>query len=158
MATTSNCQSNKNKIEFPYLPDGREIEYVADSNEFMQAAQALAKESTCTKQKTGAVIVRDGKIIAQGSNTRGNEVEGCPRDVEGYTTGTGYELCKSECKQAGHAEVTAVEDGEKRGVDMKDADLYMAGHWWCCKPCWQAMTRAGIKHVYLAESSKEMAS
>jgi hypothetical protein len=30
-------------------------------------------------------------------------------------------------------------------------DLYLWGHWWCCKLCWDKMIEVGIKNVYLME-------
>jgi hypothetical protein len=39
-------------------------------------------------------------------------------------------------------------------VDMKDADLYLWGHWWCCESCWTAILGAGINKVYLEEGSE----
>lgn len=146
-----------NKIKYPYLPKDSNIEYVDDNNRFMMEATKLAQKSTCTKLKIGAVIVKNNEIIASGSNTGDIEIKVCPREVRGYKTGTGYELCKSTCHQKGHAEVMAIQNGEDRGLDMVNAGLYLAGHWWCCKTCWDAMLKAGIKHVFLSESSKQMA-
>lgn len=149
-----NLSNDGETIEYPYLPDGRKIEYVRPDNEFMRAAQSLADKSTCTKQKTGAVIVKNNQVIAQGSNTGEVVVKVCPREEQGFTTGTGYELCKDTCKQGGHSEEAAVRDGQSREINIAGADLYLAGHWWCCQPCWEAMIGAGIEHVYLSEDSK----
>jgi deoxycytidylate deaminase len=52
-----------------------------------------------------------------------------------------------------HAEPRAVRDARKNCSDINDADLYLWGHWWCCKPCWDAMIGAGIKNVYLLDES-----
>ncbi|MBU0614216.1 hypothetical protein KJ766_02960, partial [Patescibacteria group bacterium] len=39
------------------------------------------------------------------------------------------------------------------GIDPSGADLYMYGHWWCCKPCWDAMIEAGIRDVYVCSDA-----
>jgi deoxycytidylate deaminase len=146
-------EGNMKNITYPYLPDGREIKYVPVDNKFMKAASKLAQTSGCRKQSTAAVIVRDGEIIAQGSNS-GIRVEICPRVEKGSKTGTDYHFCKEICQQEGHAEEMAIKVARKKGLDTKGADLYLFGHWWCCKPCWEAMESAGIKNVYLQEGSE----
>lgn len=143
----------ENKIEYPYIPEGREIKYVSLDNEFIQEAKKVSEESGCAKQATGAVVVKEGKIIGKGSNA-GKRVEECPRGDS--PTGTNYGPCKDVCEQKGHAEVTSVEDAITSGNETKGADLYLYGHWWCCKPCWDKMIGAGIKDVYLLENSQNI--
>jgi dCMP deaminase len=150
----NNSSQSKETIRYPYLPEGREIKYVPADDKYMLAAKEIAEKSTCVKQKTGAVIVKNGEIIASGSNTGVKEVTVCPREKNGYETGTGYELCETTCGQEGHSEAVAVMNGIGEKIDLMDADLYLYGHWWCCQPCWEAMIAAGIKNVYLSEDSK----
>lgn len=139
-------------MQYPYLPEGRTILYVPANNEFMQAAKRVRDESGCVKQRTGAVIVLDGKIVGEGNNTTLHKPEICPRDEQGFETGQGYNLCKEVCQQqAGHAECNAVKDARTYGQDTDGADLYLYGHWWCCENCWNTMIDAGIKNVYLLE-------
>lgn len=38
---------------------------------------------------------------------------------------------------------------------IKKADLYLDGHWWCCKACWIFMNAFSIKDVYLRDDSFE---
>ncbi|NCC70053.1 hypothetical protein EOM09_00520 [bacterium] len=38
---------------------------------------------------------------------------------------------------------------------IKGADLYLDGHWWCCKICWMFMNAFYIKDVYLRNDSFE---
>ncbi len=52
-----------------------------------------------------------------------------------------------------HAEARAVKNA---GVKAHGGDLYLWGHWWCCKPCWDAMISAGIKNVYLYTESQKL--
>ncbi len=140
---------------FPYLPEGREILYVDSANKFMKEAAELLKSSGCVKQPTAAVVVKNGKIIGRGANA-GKKIDVCPRAILKCPTGEGYELCKSVCEQEGHAEVMAINDALAKGEDLAGADMYLDGHWWVCKPCWDEIIRAGIKNVYLRSDSAEL--
>ncbi|MDO9231070.1 MAG: deaminase [bacterium] len=143
----------KNKIEYPYIPKGKEILYVGEDNEFMQEAKRISKETGCAKQATGAVIVREGNVIGKGTNA-GERVTECPR--WGSKTGENYGPCKEICKQEAHSEVASIDDAIKKGENTKDADLYLHGHWWCCENCWNKIIDAGIKNVYLLENSENL--
>lgn len=138
-------------INYPYLAPGRTIKYVFLKNRYLQQAKKIAELGTCIKLKTGAVLVKKGKIIGQGSNTGIKKIKICPRDK--MPTGNDYNVCKKICGQKGHAEDTAIADAVKNNKNTKGADLYLWGHWWCCQPCWNKMIRAGIKDVYLLENS-----
>lgn len=140
------------KIEYPYLPEGKKILYVSENNEFMLEAKKISEDSGCSKQSTGAVIVKDGEIIGKGCNA-GKKVEPCPRILKGSKTGEDYHLCKDICKQEGHSEVMSIKNTADNAQNPKGADLYLYGHWWCCKNCWDNMIKAEIKNVYLVENA-----
>ncbi len=142
------------KIKFPYIPKGRTIEYVSEKNKFMLIAKEMAEKSGCTKQPTGAVLVKGGKVIGRGVNA-GRRVNVCPRVLRGSKTGEDYHLCKSNCAQEGHSEVTAVRDAKDKKSNITSSDIYLYGHWWCCKNCWDTMIEAGVKNVYLIEKAHE---
>lgn len=141
------------KIKYPYLPEGRTILYVDINNPFMAEANNICKNSGCAKQSTGAVIVKNGKIISRGTNA-GKLVLECPR--WGSPTGENYGPCKDICKQEGHAEAMAVKDMMAHQTDYEDADIYLYGHWWCCRDCWESMIKGKIKNVYLLDKSFEL--
>lgn len=136
------------------MPKGREIKYVPEDNQFILEAKKMAEKSGCTKQATGAVLVKENKIIGRGSNA-GRKVSVCPRVLRGSPTGQDYHFCKDECAQEGHSEVTAVRNAKKSGHDTNGADLYLYGHWWCCESCWNTMIEARVKNVYLVEKAEE---
>ena len=143
----------------PYLPKNRMILYISQNNKFIKEAAKMLANSGCVKQPTAAVIVKKGKIIGRGVNA-GKRVEVCPRVIRGCPTGTGYELCKSVCQQEGHAEVMAIRDAlkanlkaNKKNKNLKGASMYLDGHWWVCKPCWDEIIKAGISRVYLRKDS-----
>ena len=95
---------------------------------FMQRALDLAQRAkgrTSPNPLVGAVIVKDGKVIGEGYHQKA----GTP-----------------------HAEVHAL---NAAGEDAKGATLYTnlepCCHWGRTPPCTEALIRAGITHVYVAE-------
>lgn len=159
--------SLKKTIKYPYLPDGKEIKYVLEDNEFMQRAKYVRDNFGTEKRwPTGAVIVKEGKIIGESANYAGFvnsrlielHAKGfCVRKLLKIKSGQKYWLCPgcSNCKD--HAEARAIKNSVKRvgSQEVRGADLYLYGHWWCCKDCWNAMIKAGIKNVFLQDKSWE---
>ncbi len=150
--------------QYPYLPEGRTILYVPAGNSFMAAAKdCMEKNSTDRKQPTGAVIVKNGQIIGSGANKWRLHTDWqfrlhnrfCIRRLLHVKSGTKYYLCPGCASSEMHAETQAVQDALKRNADTTDADLYLWGHWWCCKPCWDSMIGGKIKNVYLVEDATE---
>ncbi len=153
-------------VPFPYLPEGREIEFVDENNEFMKLALLEKAKSNDQLYPTGAVVVKDSKVVAQAHNRAGykhkffidlHQKGFCPRRWFKIKTGQKYWACPGCATYKKHAESTVVYKFEKEGrlVELNSADLYLAGHWWCCKPCWDNMIRAGIKNVFLMRGAKE---
>lgn len=153
-------------IEYPYLPEGREILYVPEDNEFMKEAREVAKKlSTDSCQPTSAIVVKNGQIIGRGANQvpvtnkkfqKLHRNGMCIRKKLKVKSGTKYWMCPGCSPNKNHAEPQSIDDAKKNGADTNGADLYHWGHWWCCKPCWDAMIAAGIKNVYLLEGSEKL--
>ncbi len=143
------------EIKYPYLPEGREIKYVDESNPFMAAAKEFARQNNTVRHIHAAVIVKDGKIIARGSIGAGfhGAHGGCIREKLNVPTGTRYDLCEG-CGYQYHSEASALRDASEHNQDTRGADLYLWGHWWCCEPCWKVMIEAGIKDVYVLEGGE----
>lgn len=143
------------KITYPYIPEGRTIEYVPSSNPFMRAAREMAlTRSNDNSVKTGVVIVKNGEIIGRGANfSEYHSTFTCVRVEKGCKSGEGYDLCAG-CAPTNHAEPQAVKNAQAAGHDTTGADAYLWGHWWCCKDCWDAMISGGIEHYYLLEGSE----
>lgn len=139
---------------YPYLPKNRKILYVRPDNKFMREATKLLNVSGCVKP-VAAVVIQDGKIIGCGTNAIKNKrPDICPIMTHGR--GTAWNLCKEICGQEGHAEVMAIRDALKRTEELKGASLYLDGHWWMCKPCWDEIIRVGISKTYLRKDSMEL--
>ena len=145
------------KVKHPYIPKGRRVFYVASDNEYMQFAKEYAREHSLDEVMPGAaVIVKNGEVIGSGANGSDyHKNNPCRRKELGCKTGEGYEFCEG-CHPRNHSEPSAIRDAVDRGDSTLGADLYLWGHWWCCKPCWDAMEEAGIKDVYLLEDSEKL--
>jgi tRNA(Arg) A34 adenosine deaminase TadA len=150
-------------IQYPYLPEGKRIEMVTMENPFMFAAYEQArKHSSDRNHPTGAVVVLNGEIIGAGANQvplktkLAQEIHRkwlCVRKILRIPSGQKYWLCPGCAQFKDHGEQQAVRDARKNQGNIEGADLYLWGHWWCCKPCWDAMLAAGIEHVYLLDES-----
>lgn len=119
-------------------------------NEYFAEITALvAKRSTCTRRKVGAILVRDKRILATGYNGAPSGVShcidvGCLRDQLGIPSGQRHELCRGL-----HAEQNALIQGSRYGVAMDGADLYCTTL--PCIICTKMIINAGIKKVYYSE-------
>ena len=150
---------------YPYLPKGRTILYVSEDHPLMQeAARARQELSTDSAHPTGAVIVLNGAVLGSGANQsvfknkmlRNLHKSGfCIRRLLKVPSGTRYWLCPGCASSQSHGEIQAVRDALSKNASLKGADLYLCGHWWCCKSCWDVMIAAGIKNVYLVEGATE---
>lgn len=150
-------------IKYPFLPEGRSINYVPADNEFMLAAKEEARlHSTDRMQSTGAVVVRDGEILGAGANQvplKNATVAAwhrkglCVRKLFNVKSGKGYWMCPGCAQFSDHGERQALKNAIKKHGDISGSDLYLWGHWWCCQPCWNAMIAAGIVNVFLMEGS-----
>ena len=147
------------KVELPYLPLGWDVSYVSADNEFMLAAQKAADVlSTDVGHPTGAVVVKDGAIIGRGANrSLFHQKLGCVRKglrkLFSVPSGKMYWTCYG-CSPRFHAEQSALRDAQKNGHEIKGADLYLWGHWWCCESCWDKILETGIENVYLLDGAK----
>jgi len=151
--------------KYPYLPEGRTIKYVPDTNPFMAVAKRMRDQiSTDMSHSTGAVIVSEGDIIVYAANkaTVGNKTiqewhqNGlCVRKMFKIPSGHKYWLCPGCARDYNHSESVASKRLIKLGK-RDDADLYLYGHWLCCKRCWDRMIEAGIRDVYLVDSADEL--
>lgn len=149
---------------YPYLPNGREILYVPETDSFMQEAKRMRNtRSTDKKHPTGAVVKSTLFPIGMAANQAGLRFEPlirlhesvCLRRLMKIRSGEHYWLCPGCASPANHAEALAIRDAKRLGQPTKGADLYLYGHWWCCESCWKAMIIAGIRNVYLVEGATE---
>lgn len=145
-------------MEYPYFPKGRQLLFVPVSNPFMGLAEDMVKKTETAfpwaKWITASVIAKDNKIIASKINNNVH-FSFCPRRVFDSPSGQDYELCPRHCDPKNHSEARAIGETIEKERKIQGADLYMYGHWWCCKPCWDGMMQAGITNVFLVEGAEE---
>lgn len=151
----------------PYWDSRLELFFTDLSDQFMQDAKLVRDaESTDKAHSTGAVIVKDGKVLAMDANQAGFKhklfIEWhrqwlCVRRWFKVKSGTKYWLCPGCAKAKDHAESRSSREAmAKHGANAIGAALYLYGHWWCCKPCSDAMVKAGVTKVILPEGAKEI--
>jgi tRNA(Arg) A34 adenosine deaminase TadA len=154
-------------IKYPYLPEGRDIKNVSVENQFMaEAKKAQENLSNEGNHPTGSVVVLNNEIVGRAGNRAPlGDIEflnnihkngGCIRRIFKIPTGHGYWVCPGCAKHHDHSEQRAIRDALKNIKDIAGADLYLYGHWWCCKPCWNKIISAGIKDVYVLDKSIEL--
>ena len=151
---------------YPYLPQNKKYLYVPIENMFMQEAMRVRNNySSVPQYSTGAVIVKNNQIIGRGANQamftakwyqKFHANNFCLRRFLKIKTGQKYWLCPGCAQPNKHAEAMAIKNAKKSNHDLLGSDLYLFGHWWCCKDCWDKMIGAGIKNVYLVEGASEM--
>ncbi|MFA5791704.1 MAG: hypothetical protein WC884_01560 [Candidatus Paceibacterota bacterium] len=152
-------------IKYPYLPEGRTILYVPENNKYMLVAKEVAlTESTDKKTSTGVVIVdQNGEILIRAANQSALKNKflldihknWCIRKLFKIPSGQKYWLCPGCASHKNHGEYRGVVILQKKFPQKinTNLDLYLWGHWWCCKPCWDKMISVGIKNVYLVEGT-----
>lgn len=152
-------------LKLPYLPPNGTVELVDGNDSFMKEAEKACKElSNELMQPTGAVIVKDGAVVARGANhallpatLQGAHKNGmCTRKAFKVKSGTKYWLCPGCAAPSRHAEQRAVDDARSKGVDVTGADLYLYGHWWACEPCWTKVLSAGISKIYVRSDAQDL--
>ena len=111
----------------------------------MELALVVSKRSTCLRQKVGAVIVKDKRILATGYNGAPSGMPhcldvGCLREKLGVPSGERQELCRGL-----HAEQNAIIQAAKFGISIEGSTIYTTH---CpCITCAKMIINAGIRRV-----------
>jgi dCMP deaminase len=120
---------------------------------FMRIALLVAERATCNRAKIGAVIVKDKNIIATGYN-------GSPAG-QPHCTDVGCLLYVSRnpdgeeeenCFRTIHAEINAIAQAAKHGVEINDAYIYITAS--PCYHCLKTLMNTGIKRIYYLKPYK----
>lgn len=149
--------AQKKNIAYPYIHPVGAIGYVNEDDQYIRAAKETAHTYSLDRvMPTGTVLVKDGEIIGRGANGSDyHDKYGCERVRLNIPTGQHYELCEG-CSPVNHSEPKAVLNAIASGIKPEGAEAYLWGHWWCCEPCWRALTENGITKVHLLERSEEL--
>lgn len=118
-------------------------------NYFIEIAKMVATRSTCLRRKTGAVIVREKRILATGYNGAPSGIKhcdevGCLRENLNIPSGERHELCRGL-----HAEQNAILQAALHGVSLRDAEIYTTHE--PCVVCAKMLINVGIKKIYYLE-------
>lgn len=117
---------------------------------FMNIAKTVSTRSSCMKRHTGAIIVKDKRIISTGYNgtprgIRNCNEGGCPRCNNFSEGGTNLEECFCS-----HGEENAIVQAAYHGISIKEATLYTTFS--PCLLCAKMIINGGISEVvYNAE-------
>ncbi|RZN31783.1 MAG: cytidine deaminase [Methanosarcinales archaeon] len=116
---------------------------------FMNIAAVVATRATCLRNRVGAVIVRDKRIISTGYNGAPRNLKhcldiGCIRDQENIESGTMHEVCR-----AVHAEQNAIIQAALHAVSTKGATIYCTHQ--PCVLCAKMIINANIIRVVFTQ-------
>lgn len=115
----------------------------------MKCAVAASKLSLAARKKVGAVIAREGRILASGYNGQPRKLN---NDCE-YVDSDGNLVTKDTVV---HAELNAILFCAKYGISVDGADLYIT---MCpCQKCASAIIQAGIKRIYYLDEYRDMSA
>jgi dCMP deaminase len=116
---------------------------------FMAIATQVAGRSTCLRRHTGAVLVKDRRILASGYNgtPRGlkhcGEV-GCLREQRGIASGSNHELCRGI-----HAEQNAIIQAALHGIAIEGSTIYTTHQ--PCVLCAKMLINAGVEDIVFGQ-------
>jgi dCMP deaminase len=113
------------------------------SEYFMAVAHMVAGRSNCIKQRVGAVVVKDNRIVSTGYNGTPHGIKNCyegecPRCNEDFDQGIGLDQCYCI-----HAEENALLEVGK--VESRGATLYSTVY--PCLLCSKILVQCGITEV-----------
>jgi dCMP deaminase len=117
---------------------------------YMAIAEKAGARSNCVRRNVGALLVKDGQVIATACNGvsrryRNCLVAGCPRCKRGGDVGTGYDSCI--CL---HAEQMAIALAARAGRSVKGATLYVNLR--PCLGCLNLAVSAGVRKIAYKET------
>jgi len=135
-------------------------------NVLMINAKSWAKQSYCNRKKVGAVLAKDGRILATGYNGTISGTENCCEEKCDVCNGTGRSYLDDEeycprCNGGGkitndftlHAEQNIITFCAKEGIPTKDTTIYITLS--PCKTCAKLIAQSGIKRVVYNEQYRD---
>lgn len=121
---------------------------------FMGIMNAVSTRATCDRARSGAVIVRDKRIISTGYVGAPKGLPHCDEVGHLFKESIKPDGTKTQnCIRTTHAEMNAIIQAALHGVSLKDATLYCR-----MSPCWdcaKAIISAGIKRVVCEKQYKD---
>lgn len=99
---------------------------------YIKKAIGESEKSPDPNRKVGAVIVKNGLVRAEGYNS--------------YPEGIDYDLSKGKQAWTVHAEIAAIAEAARMGMQIGDSEMYTT--YFPCAECAKAIINAGIRVVY----------
>ena len=123
---------------------------------FMNYAIDISKKANCIKGKVGAILVKNNKIIAEGTNSVPEGIEPCTEETcirkkLKLKSGEKQELCFVV-----HAEQNALLDALRKKIEVKGSVLYVTKQ--PCIICAKMLINAGIKKIYYIKAYPDLYS
>ena len=121
---------------------------------YFKVVEAIALRATCDRGKNGAVIVKDGRIVATGYVGAPRGAPHCdeighkfevrmPKETGCFADDTKQTL---HCTNTVHAEINAIIQAARFGPSINGAKIYLK--FFPCHKCAQAIINAGIISVH----------
>ena len=113
---------------------------------FMEVAEIVAGRATCSRAKIGAVIVKGKNIVATGYNGSPSGHPHCT-DVGCliYVSRNPDGEEEENCFRTIHAEINAIAQAAKHGVEIDGADIYVTAS--PCYHCLKTLMNTGIRRI-----------
>lgn len=113
----------------------------------MEIARISSKRSTCLRGKTGAVVVRERRVLTTGYNgppagLRHCEETGCIRQKKGVPDGERLEITRGL-----HSIQNTIIQAAVFGISIKDSTLYTTHP--PCTICTRMLINAGIRKIIM---------
>ncbi len=121
---------------------------LTDKN-FLAIAYEIASASKCVSRHTGAVIVKEGRIVSTGYNGTPAGYTNCRDHFKGEYTPEHHDW---SYKYEIHAEMNAIVWAARNGIAIEGATMYCTYE--PCFDCVRAIIAAGLKRIVFAEKYK----
>lgn len=105
----------------------------------MQVARVIAARATCSRLQVGAVLTRDGRVVATGYNGAPAGMPHCSHDGN-----------EQRCTRAIHAERNVIGFAARHGVRTDQTTLYLTHA--PCLDCASVLIAAGVVRVVYGET------
>ncbi len=114
---------------------------------FMSIAELVGSRGTCSRGRSGCVVVRDKRILVTGYVGSPAGLPHCDEvghEMHKVTRGDALESSE-HCVRTAHAEQNAIAQAAKLGVSVDGATLYC--HMTPCYTCAKLLINSGIKRI-----------
>lgn len=119
------------------------MERVSRDELCMQMAELVANRGTCGRAQVGAIIARNGRVLATGYN---GPPSGLPHCTDPGGCSNMDRISEGGCVRAVHAEANAIAFAARYGISTDGASLYCS-HLPCLR-CAELAINSGITSVF----------